>query len=327
MARGAFAGLASVPAIGGRDGARHGHDGRADPVARRGADRASRAALGPAHRHRAGDRACGRRRPHRRRRPWKLRLPRPRPARARSHAARRGADDLHGARASISSSSSCSASRGERREEACRDRARPCGEALRRPWRRRRHVAHDRGAHALRLRRPLGLRQIDDASPDQRADPARRRRDPHRRAGHRRHQAGDAAARHRLCDPVDRPLPALECRRQHRDGAAPVALAQGPDRSAHRRASASLAARACRIPGEVPASALGRPAAACRRRARARGRPQDRAHGRALRRARPADARGAARGDPPHPGARRRRPSSSSPTTWTRPCASAIASR
>ena len=76
---------------------------------------------------------------------------------------------------------------------------------------------------------PSGLRQDDrdaDGQPDGRD---LRGRHPRRRPLRPRPLAGRAAARHRLRDPADRPLPPPHDRREHRHRARPARLGQGAD--------------------------------------------------------------------------------------------------
>ena len=118
--------------------------------------------------------------------------------------------------------------------------------------------------------------------------------DPDRRPLGARAQPRRAAARDRLRDPADRPLPAPHDRREHRHG--PAAARLGP-RARARRGSTELLELIGLDPelGErYPVAALRRPAAAGRRRPGARREPGRDADGRAVRRRRPDQPRAAA---------------------------------
>ncbi len=106
---------------------------------------------------------------------------------------------------------------------------------------------------------------------------------PDRRRGHRFRARARAAPAHRLRHPGPRAVPAPDGGREHRDGSGPARLAQGPDRRPGRGAAGRVPARSRRVRPQVPAPALGRPAAARRRRPGARRRAQHPAHGRAVR--------------------------------------------
>ena len=100
---------------------------------------------------------------------------------------------------------------------------------------------------------------------------------------------------HRLCDPVDRPLPALDGRRQHRHRAAAPRLAARPG---SRRASTSCCVSCGSSPRSSDGSYPHQLSGGQQQRvgvARALAAdPEHPAHGRAVRRARPADPRRAA---------------------------------
>ena len=156
----------------------------------------------------------------------------------------------------------------------------------------------DRHAH-----RPLGLRQDDDAQDDQPAHRADRGPHPAQRQGRHPRQRRPPAPRDRLRHPAGRSLPALLHRRQHRRGPEDARLGQAADPGAGRRAAPPRRARALDVPRPLPAPALRRPAAACRRRPGPRRRPARHAHGRAVRRHRPDHPRpppGRVPGDPAH---------------------------
>ena len=96
-------------------------------------------------------------------------------------------------------------------------------------------VAGDPGGRDLRAGRPLGLRQDDRHADGQPADRDLVGRHPARRPERQGPQAGRAAPRHRLRDPADRPVPALDDRPEHRHRPAPARLGQ----AAGERASTS----------------------------------------------------------------------------------------
>ena len=133
-----------------------------------------------------------------------------------------------------------------------------------------------------------------------------------------------AAPPHRLRDPADRAVPAPDRRQNIATVPALLGWAKGTGRDAGRRAARPGRARA-----ELPSAirpALRRPAAAGRRRPRARRRPAGDADGRALRRDRPDHPR-ALQNEFLRLQAESARRSSSSPTTSTRRSSSATGSR
>ena len=114
-------------------------------------------------------------------------------------------------------------------------------------------------------------------------------------------QAGRAAARDRLRDPADRPVPAPDDRRQHRHRAQAAGLGQAAHLHPGGRAAGAGLARSLRDPRPLPRPALRRPAPARRRGPRTGRRPAADAHGRALRRHRPDQPRAAAERVPAPP--------------------------
>ena len=127
-----------------------------------------------------------------------------------------------------------------------------------------------------------------------------------------------AAARDRLRDPADRPVPAHDGRGQHRHRAAAARLGQGPHPRPRARAARARRPRPGRARQALPVAALRRPAPARRPRPRDGRRPAADADGRAVRRDRPDHPRAPAERLPAPAPRARARPSSSSRTTSTR---------
>ncbi|CAA9471477.1 MAG: ABC transporter, ATP-binding protein (cluster 13, osmolytes), partial [uncultured Rubrobacteraceae bacterium] len=137
-----------------------------------------------------------------------------------------------------------------------------------------------------RLRRAVGLRQDHDDEDDQPDHRAELRQDLYRGRGRDAGRRGQAEAPHRLRHPADRPLPAHDHRRQHRDRPPDARLGEEADLRQDRRAHGHRRDRAF-VPRALPEGALGRSAPEDRGGAGACGRPADHAHGRAVRRRRP----------------------------------------
>ena len=169
---------------------------------------------------------------------------------------------------------------------------------------RRRH-AHLRGARAPgrrpprpggrrrrvpRARRPVGLRQVDDAADARRAGAGRRGHDPHRRP--RRHDGAAEGPRHRHGLPVLRAVPAHDGGREHRLPPQGQADPQGRARPPGPRGGPDPRPRA--VPRPQAGQAVGRPAPAGGdgpgHRARAAGVPDGRAAVEPRRQAAGADA-------------------------------------
>ena len=157
------------------------------------------------------------------------------------------------------------------------------GAVARHQGRRPRH----RDRRVRRLRRPVGLRQVDAAAPDRRAGGHHQRHDEDRRRGGERRAALEA--RHRDGVPVLRALPAHDRLQQHGLRHEARARQQGGDRQAGARGGRHPAARPLsRPPAE---GAFRRPAPARRDRPRHRAQPE----GLPLRRAAVEPRRGAPR--------------------------------
>ena len=198
------------------------------------------------------------------------------------------------------------------------DPPRPRQQGLRTDDRGRRRHHGGRRRRGLRSARAVGLRQDDDDEDDQPPDPALLGQDLPRRPRHRRHRRGHAQALDRLRHPADRAVPEHDGRGQHLRRPRPPQMGADEVAPARRRAPGDGQSRSQDLPQALPEGALGRAAAAHRRRARARGRPAGPAHGRAVRGDRPDQPRG----DPGRvheaAGGAHARPSSSSATTSTR---------
>src|SRR5947207_1253749 len=180
------------------------------------------------------------------------------------------------------------------------DQRRESYQAVRRDHGGRRRVDDHRAQLDHRHRGYLGLRQVDAAAHDQPARRADPRTSPHRRPRHERGSSVPAAPPGRLRDPGARTLPAPHGPGEHCDRAAPPRLGRGPHRRPGRGAARGLPARSRHLRAGLPAPALGRAAAACRRRARASRRALGAPDGRALRRARPHHPREGAGGPARH---------------------------
>ena len=157
------------------------------------------------------------------------------------------------------------------------------------------------GRRDLRPGGALGLRQDHRDADGQPDDRHHRGRHPARRAERQGAPARRAAARDRLRDPADRPLPPPHRRRQHRHGPQAARLGAGANPRAHRRAARARLARPRRDARPLPGPAVGRAAPAGRRGPCPGRRPAADAHGRALRRHRPDQPRAAPERVPPPP--------------------------
>ena len=134
---------------------------------------------------------------------------------------------------------------------------------------------------------PVRLRQDDRDADGQPPDRHHVGRHPASTAERHRAQAGRAAARDRLRDPADRPVPAPHRGRERRHRAQAARLGQEAHPRPRRRAARADLARPRRGPRPLPRPALRRPAPARRRGPRAGRRPARAADGRAVRRHRP----------------------------------------
>ena len=118
---------------------------------------------------------------------------------------------------------------------------------------------------------------------------------------HARRAGARAAPPDRLRHPGARPVSAPHRGAEHRHRAEPARLGQGQDRGAGRRADDAVPARPGAVPRPPAGRAVGRPAAARRRRAGAGRGAEGAADGRAVRRARPDHPRQGAGGPQGHP--------------------------
>ena len=116
----------------------------------------------------------------------------------------------------------------------------------------RQALARGPGGRDLRARRPVGLRQDHRDADGQPPDRHHRAATSSRRQERQGAQAGRAAPRDRLRDPADRPVPAPDRRRQHRDGPEAARLGQGAHPRARRRAARAHLARPRRGPRPLP---------------------------------------------------------------------------
>ena len=163
--------------------------------------------------------------------------------------------------------------------------------------------------------RPLGLRQVDAAQHDRRPGHDHRRRDRDRRRPGQR--AAPQGPRHRHGVPVLRALSEHDRRPEHRLRPGDARRAQGRPRQGHGRGREAPADRPAARPQARPA--LRRPAPARRHGPRAGAPPQDLPVRRAAVQSRRQAARRDAHRDQEAAPAARARPSSTSPTTRSRP--------
>ena len=171
------------------------------------------------------------------------------------------------------------------------------GQALRRPVRRQEPRPRHREGLVLLDPRPVGLRQDDDAAHDRGLRAARRGPHPARGPARRGRAALPAQRQHGV--PELRALRAPLAVREHRLRPAPQ---EGREARDHAPRGGDARARAPLRPREgQAASALGRPAPACRARPRPRQPARGAAARRAARRARPAAAQDDAARAEAHP--------------------------